>query len=170
MMLATRLATWRGLERIAALGLCATVLMGSVAASAQAPMSCTPANQGEQVCQAQGVCKCVYSAGGTMMREPAGYRWDCSLLYGKCAPGASYPTLAMTTTPGPLATTQGRGSGGQVRAAQSELGRLGYKPGPVDGVIGPRTTNAIKAFQRAQQLPETGSLTPETLGRLRIAG
>jgi peptidoglycan hydrolase-like protein with peptidoglycan-binding domain len=37
-------------------------------------------------------------------------------------------------------------------------------------VIGPRTAGAIRAFQRAQRLPETGSLTPETLGRLRIAG
>jgi hypothetical protein len=170
MTLATGSATWLDIRRTAALGLCAAALLWAAAATAQAPLSCTPANQGEQVCQAQGVCKCVYSAGGTMMREPPGYRWDCSLLYGKCAPGASYPALAMMTTPGPQATAPGRGTAGQVRAAQSELARLGYRPGPVDGVIGPRTTTAIKAFQRAQQLPESGSLTPETLGRLRIAG
>ena len=166
MMLATRRAT----RTSTALGVCAAALLWSAAAPAQAPLSCTPANQGEQVCQAEGVCKCTYNAGGTMLREPPGYRWDCSLLYGKCAPGSAYPTLARTITPGPASAAPGRGSTGQVRAAQSELGRLGYNPGPVDGVIGQRTTNAITAFQRAQHLPETGSLTPETLGRLRIAG
>jgi peptidoglycan hydrolase-like protein with peptidoglycan-binding domain len=104
-----------------------------------------------------------------MTRQPAGFRWDCgSLLYGSCPPGSPYTSLSMAVTPGPQSS--GPAAGGSVRAAQGELARLGYKPGPVDGVIGPRTSGALRAFQRAQQLPETGSLTPETLGRLRVAG
>ena len=41
-------------------------------------------------------------------------------------------------------------------------------PADVDGVMGPRTATAIRNFQRAQRLPETGTLTPETLQRLRV--
>jgi hypothetical protein len=141
---------------------------GTAPAAAQ-PMSCSAANVGQAVCQAEGICKCAYKAGGTMMREPPGYSWDCSLLYGKCAVGSPYPELAMGIAPGPAgAGAAGRAGSNTIRAAQTELARQGYKPGPIDGVMGPRTAGAISAFQRAQHLPETGTLTPETLGRLRL--
>ena len=156
----------------AAVGTVALWLAGPAAAQAPAAsMSCSAANAGQAVCQAEGICKCSYSAGGTMMREPPGYRWDCSLLYGKCAAGSAYPQLAIGVTSGPVPSggAPTRVTGNPVRAAQSELARLGYKPGPIDGVMGRRTAGAISAFQRAQRLPETGTLTPETLSRLRVA-
>ncbi len=160
---------FRVLRNAGAAGLFAAALVWTAAAAAQAPLTCGPANNGQQTCQGQSVCRCIYDSGGTMTRQPAGFRWDCgSLLYGSCPPGSPYTSLSMAVTPGPQSS--GPAAGGSVRAAQAELARLGYNPGPIDGVNGPRTAGAIRAFQRAQRLPETGSLTPETLGRLRVAG
>lgn len=53
-------------------------------------------------------------------------------------------------------------------AAQRQLLRLGYEPGPVDGSLGPKTRSALKAFQGANGLPASGDLTSETLKRLGI--
>jgi peptidoglycan hydrolase-like protein with peptidoglycan-binding domain len=39
---------------------------------------------------------------------------------------------------------------------QNGLNRLGYDAGPADGRIGPRTRGAIREYQRAYGLPETG--------------
>jgi peptidoglycan hydrolase-like protein with peptidoglycan-binding domain len=50
-----------------------------------------------------------------------------------------------------------------VAAAQAALQRLGYDPGPADGLVGPRTQEAVKAFQRDRGLPETGELTHELI-------
>ncbi len=45
-----------------------------------------------------------------------------------------------------------------VAKAQSLLTRLGYRPGPADGVIGPRTREAVRAFQRKEGMSETGQI------------
>jgi peptidoglycan hydrolase-like protein with peptidoglycan-binding domain len=49
-----------------------------------------------------------------------------------------------------------------LRQAQQQLGRLGYEPGVADGVYGPRTRQALEAFQRAKGLPLTGILDDAT--------
>lgn len=54
-------------------------------------------------------------------------------------------------------------------AAQRLLLALGYDPGPVDGIAGPATRDAIRRFEAAQGLPPTGRLTPALLARLRAA-
>lgn len=51
-------------------------------------------------------------------------------------------------------------------AAQAALKKLGYNPGPADGVEGPRTRAAVSAFQRDAALPETGLVTDEIVKRL----
>lgn len=51
---------------------------------------------------------------------------------------------------------------------QKQLDRLGYVPGPADGVIGPRTETAIKAFQEDHQLPMTGEIDDRLLKALQI--
>src|SRR3954462_5326442 len=77
-------------------------LMGlALPARAQAPLACTPGNVGQRVCQAEGVCECSFFAGGTMFRDPPGYRWDCSLTRGTCLGNEPLPTLSRLTTPGP---------------------------------------------------------------------
>ncbi len=48
---------------------------------------------------------------------------------------------------------------GMVRRIQSGLASLGYDPGPADGIPGPRTRTAIRAFQDRQGLPVTGEVS-----------
>jgi len=55
-----------------------------------------------------------------------------------------------------------------VEAAQTELAQLGYYTGPVDGVFGPTTRDAVAKYQAANQLNVTGSLSPDTLQSLGL--
>ena len=55
-----------------------------------------------------------------------------------------------------------------VREAQRTLGELGYRPGPIDGVVGRRTQGALASYQRSEGIPVTGHLDAETLVRLDI--
>lgn len=53
-----------------------------------------------------------------------------------------------------------------LQQAQQRLVKLGYELGLPDGIFGPMTRQALKAFQRAQQLPVTGNLDAATLQAL----
>jgi Putative peptidoglycan binding domain len=55
---------------------------------------------------------------------------------------------------------------GDVRAAQQALQEKGFNPGPIDGVMGPRTSAAVKEFQEKENLTATGQLDAETRARL----
>jgi DNA invertase Pin-like site-specific DNA recombinase len=55
----------------------------------------------------------------------------------------------------------------RVRDVQRLLRRLGYRPGPVDGLFGPRTQAATGWFQYAHGLPTTGVVNATTLAVLR---
>jgi putative peptidoglycan binding protein len=50
----------------------------------------------------------------------------------------------------------------QLQQAQEQLSRLGYDPGVADGVYGPRTRQALEAFQGTQGLSVTGILDEAT--------
>jgi peptidoglycan hydrolase-like protein with peptidoglycan-binding domain/DNA-binding CsgD family transcriptional regulator len=54
-----------------------------------------------------------------------------------------------------------------VRAIQRRLGELGFRPGPVDGLFGPRTEHAVLAFQRRHGLAVDGIVGPQTWTHLR---
>jgi len=56
-----------------------------------------------------------------------------------------------------------------VRDAQTLLGQLGYEVGTPDGAIGPKTREAVKAFERANGLPETGAVSGSLVDRLEAA-
>jgi peptidoglycan hydrolase-like protein with peptidoglycan-binding domain len=56
-----------------------------------------------------------------------------------------------------------------VKAAQQALKDKGSDPGPVDGRMGPKTKAALKEFQKAQGLKETGRLDRETKAKLGLA-
>ena len=56
-----------------------------------------------------------------------------------------------------------------VLLVQRELARLGYDPGPQDGLMGARTRAAITAFQHAHALPPTGRVDQSLIGSLRVA-
>ncbi len=53
-----------------------------------------------------------------------------------------------------------------VRRVQTRLAALGFDPGPIDGVRGPRTDAAIVAFKRAMGLRARAYVGPITLHRL----
>jgi putative peptidoglycan binding protein len=53
-----------------------------------------------------------------------------------------------------------------VKKLQQELGQLNYYEGPVDGVMGPQTTAAIKDLQRQANLPQTGTMNAATQAAL----
>ena len=52
--------------------------------------------------------------------------------------------------------------------AQRTLRELGYQPGPLDGVVGPRTKRALVRYQAAERIEVTGQLDSETMVRLDI--
>lgn len=56
--------------------------------------------------------------------------------------------------------------GNDVRAVQEALKLLGYDPGPIDGIFGPRTDAAVRAFQRAKGLGVDGIVGPKTRAAL----
>jgi membrane-bound lytic murein transglycosylase B len=68
---------------------------------------------------------------------------------------------------GPLVATrpasEQRLSRTQVEKIQELLRAQDFDPGPVDGVIGSQTRQAIKEFQRTAKLPADGHPTPELL-------
>jgi peptidoglycan hydrolase-like protein with peptidoglycan-binding domain len=57
-------------------------------------------------------------------------------------------------------------SGGDIERVQKALKANGHDPGPIDGVNGPRTAAALKAYQQAQGLEATGRLDDATLAKL----
>jgi peptidoglycan hydrolase-like protein with peptidoglycan-binding domain len=50
-----------------------------------------------------------------------------------------------------------------IHRAQIELRALGFNPGTVDGEFGAQTEAALRAYQQANRLPETGKLDEATL-------
>jgi peptidoglycan hydrolase-like protein with peptidoglycan-binding domain len=75
---------------------------------------------------------------------------------GEASPSASPPTSAST----PLKPAN------DVAAAQQRLKDRGYYSGPIDGVIGPDTEAAVRAYQRNQRLSVTGKLDSQTVRAL----
>jgi hypothetical protein len=61
-------------------------------------------------------------------------------------------------------------AGGDTASAQAKLKELGYDPGPVDGVIGKKTTDAVRSYQQKEGLSVTGKLDTQTLTKLGIPG
>ena len=71
------------------------------------------------------------------------------------------PKMALAKTDSAMAETRER-----VRRAQTALAARGYDVGPVDGIIGPRTGAAIRAFQSDQGLAPDGRVTAGLVERL----
>jgi peptidoglycan hydrolase-like protein with peptidoglycan-binding domain len=53
-----------------------------------------------------------------------------------------------------------------VRSVQRRLNQLGYRAGPEDGIMGPRTRRAISAYQGQMGMQPDGKLTPDLVDRM----
>jgi peptidoglycan hydrolase-like protein with peptidoglycan-binding domain len=67
----------------------------------------------------------------------------------------------------PMATN-GQADAGQVKSLQKALQEKGMDPGPIDGIMGPRTQQALRDYQKGQSLPETGRLDAQTREKLGV--
>lgn len=56
--------------------------------------------------------------------------------------------------------------GSDVMEVQALLKKIGYNPGPIDGVFGKKTTKAIKKYQKDNGLEETGIIDDATFRKL----
>jgi hypothetical protein len=54
-----------------------------------------------------------------------------------------------------------------VSGVQARLKNLGYDPGPVDGILGPRTRAAVRSFQEDYGLTVDGICGPQTRSKLK---
>ena len=57
-----------------------------------------------------------------------------------------------------------------VESVQRALAEAGHDPGAIDGVMGPRTTAALKAYQQQHELEPTGQLDDATRAKLQPTG
>lgn len=55
----------------------------------------------------------------------------------------------------------------EITGAQARLNHLGYECGEVDGILGPKTESALRAFQRDFGLEETGKTDAPTCKKLQ---
>lgn len=55
----------------------------------------------------------------------------------------------------------------EITGIQARLDNLGYDVGPIDGIIGPKTKEAIKTFQRDHGLKDDGIAGPKTQDTLK---
>ena len=57
----------------------------------------------------------------------------------------------------------------RIGQAQDRLKAVGFDPGPLDGVLGPRTREALRRYQASQGLPATGVLDEATRQALLLS-
>jgi formylglycine-generating enzyme required for sulfatase activity len=123
----------------------------------------------------------------TMQRQPAGTLLDATDVAEKAQSftfQVSCERAARASTPAPQPPAQAeptltpdadaeRALGlttDQIRTVQLWLAALGHTPGSANGVIGPATRQALRLYQRAKGLPETGYLSTRLLAVIRLDG
>ncbi|WP_332693769.1 peptidoglycan recognition protein family protein [Halalkalibacter lacteus] len=57
--------------------------------------------------------------------------------------------------------------GDDIKALQERLDEIGFHPGPIDGIFGPQTADAVMRFQRTASISVDGIVGPETREALR---
>jgi hypothetical protein len=57
----------------------------------------------------------------------------------------------------------------RIANVQATLIKLGYSVGKIDGKLGPKTTKAIKSFQKKQHMKVDGKITKKLLDQLKVA-
>jgi peptidoglycan hydrolase-like protein with peptidoglycan-binding domain len=65
-------------------------------------------------------------------------------------------------------TTGGQWSKDKVKAIQEALKTKGFDPGTADGVVGPKTNQALRDFQKSNNLQATGRIDDKTASALGV--
>lgn len=89
------------------------------------------------------------------------------------ARGYNGPAYAQNHYDAKLADAYARNAGGFIAPSTADIQRALNRHGAqltVDGITGPSTRNAIRAFQRENGLPIDGVASPETLAALGLSG
>lgn len=89
-----------------------------------------------------------------------------ALMPDRIEPGAQAAQTEIAT-PSPATPAKASADRGLVREIQRQLARLGFDPGPADGLMGGRTRQAIRAYQQREGLGRDGQATTALLSRLR---
>jgi putative peptidoglycan binding protein len=93
------------------------------------------------------------------------YYWNGGYWY----PAYGYdPYFSTYSYDAPIYAYNDMDPGDVIANAQTELQRLGYDPGAVDGTFGPRTRAAVLDFQRDNGLPVSGEIDEATLDALGL--
>ncbi len=113
------------------------------------------------------------AAGGAMMPEGADTIAENALHQERTAGRSTLRDAGLAPAAGSSQAPQAQASqtpaGEQLRQAQSELKQQGLYKGKVDGILGPKTKNALTAYQKREGLQQTASLDHDTLQRLGLA-
>ena len=78
-------------------------------------------------------------------------------------------TLGQNVTSAYAIVLQRGSTGSTVKTLQQKLKNWGYYPGAVDGIYGTQTVNAVKYFQRKNNLVVDGIAGPKTLAKIGIS-
>jgi hypothetical protein len=81
-------------------------------------------------------------------------------------PGSDAKTPGMPSAGGSPTTPTANAD--QVKQVQEALKAKGHDPGPIDGTMGAETQEALRAFQKSQDLPVTGQLDSDTIDKLGV--
>jgi len=93
------------------------------------------------------------------------YYWDAGYWF----PAWGYDSYAYYPYDGPIYAYNGLAPDQVIVDVQSQLQRDGYYDGPIDGILGPMTQEAIAAFQADNGLAVTSAIDEPTLATLGIS-
>jgi hypothetical protein len=93
------------------------------------------------------------------------YYWNAGYWF----PASGYDPYAYYPYDGPIYAYNGLAPDQVIADVQSQLQRDGYYDGPIDGILGPMTREAIAAFQADNGLAVTSAIDEPTLATLGIA-
>lgn len=79
-------------------------------------------------------------------------------------------TASNVATPAKLRATSAQADAAMVMKIQQGLSKFAYRNVPVDGVAGASTRDAIRNFEKAYRLPETGTPNERVLKKLKEIG
>ena len=93
------------------------------------------------------------------------YYWDAGYWF----PAWGYDPYAYYPYDGPIYAYNGLAPDQVIADVQAQLQRDGYYDGPIDGILGPMTRDAIAAFQANNGLEVTSTIDEPTLSTLGIS-